>query len=86
MDYSSPEIFELLTKGEEFINEYNKSPSTGAFASLVIQLMLSNLQLVKDAKDIDFELQDFKIVLIKNSPESPEERVTAYFLTPIDPT
>ena len=86
MDDSSPEIFELLTKGEEFINEYNKSPSNGAFASLVIQLMLSNLQLIKDAKNIDFESQDFKIVLIKNSPEVPEERVTAYFLTPINPT
>lgn len=85
MDASSPEIFELLTKGEEYINEYNKSPSSGAFASLVIQLMLSNLQLIKDAKVIDFETQDAKIVLIINSPEFPQDKVSAYFLSPIDP-
>lgn len=86
MDNSSQDVFELLIKGEKFVDEYNKSPSSGAFASLVIQLMLSNLQLIVNPKDIDVELQDFRIALIKNSPEFPEERVTAYFLTPIDPT
>lgn len=86
MEASSPEVFDLLVKGEELINQYNESPSNGAFATLIIQLMFINLELIKDAKNIDLVVRDFKVVLIKNSPESPEENISAYFLSPIDPT